>query len=139
MIGLVAIAVVAAIVWMLATGRFTTNGFIAVDRHGRYLSTLVDLAHERGLSAGIVTTSTVTHATPAAFTAHTNSRLEQPDIALQQAKESRPEVLLGGGSSYFLPEGQKSKRRDEGWIPHRKTTDSPRSATSRGWGPSSSS
>ncbi|NLI77298.1 MAG: alkaline phosphatase, partial [Candidatus Riflebacteria bacterium] len=51
---------------------------------------------------GIVTTTQVTDATPAAFAAHTSSRANQADIAAQLASAGL-RVLLGGGEDQFLP------------------------------------
>ena len=106
----------AAAATVMATGIFTTNGFVGQDPGGEHLATLIDLAHARGWSAGVVTTTSLTHATPAAFTAHSDSRLNKLEIAEQQVRESRPEVMLGGGSAYFLPAGSSSLRTDDGLI-----------------------
>jgi alkaline phosphatase len=106
----------AAAATAMASGVFTHNGAVGLDRLGRKRATLIDLAHTRGMSAGIVTTSSVTHATPAAFTAHAYSREQQIEIAARQVSDSPPEVLLGGGSTYFRPAGSSSRRDDGGLI-----------------------
>ncbi len=63
-------------------------------------------------AVGIVTTTETTDATPAAFVAHTRSRNDQSDIAGMFLK-AKPDVVLGGGSAYFLPKTHEhSKRRD---------------------------
>ena len=79
-------------------------------------------AEQRGLSTGIVTTTTVTHATPAACYAHSPERrwesdallpgkarqLGFPDIARQLLEFPHGdglEVVLGGGRKHFLPRG----------------------------------
>ncbi len=49
---------------------------------------------------GLVATSRITHATPAAMVAHVDSRNREEDIAVQLA-ESGVEVLLGGGGDRF--------------------------------------
>ncbi|CCG19867.1 alkaline phosphatase ec=3.1.3.1 [Taylorella asinigenitalis 14/45] len=69
----------------------------------------------RGMSVGIVTTSSVTDATPAAVTAHTRRRGDQDYIAHDFiADHHRPDVILGGGIRYFVPKAQAgSKRKDE--------------------------
>lgn len=85
----------------IATGALTYNGRIAVDLAGEPVETVVELAHSLGLSAGVVTTSSLPHATPAAFTAHESSRGRMRAIAEDQVREVRPEVMLGGGATYF--------------------------------------
>lgn len=62
---------------------------------------ILEAAKLHGLSTGIVTTSPVQHATPAAFTAHTISRNGYDDIAEQQVYQGL-DVVLGGGMVSLL-------------------------------------
>lgn len=84
----------------LATGVRTYNGAIGVgpDRVPRL--TVLEAAEGRGMATGLIATSALTHATPAAFAAHVPSRTMQMDIATQMAS-SGVDVLLGGGRRYF--------------------------------------
>lgn len=67
----------------------------------------------KGMSVGIVSTADVTDATPAAMAAHTRSRYESVAI-VDQFLQLQPEVLMGGGSAWFLPQSTPgSKRKDE--------------------------
>ena len=65
-------------------------------------------------SIGLVTTSNLTDATPAAFITHTRQRYKFNDIALDMFDSShRADVLLGGGLENYLPqEDAQSKRKD---------------------------
>jgi alkaline phosphatase len=63
--------------------------------------TILELARERGKSAGLVVTSTVTHATPAAFGAHVPRRGCENEIARQYIQVTGVEVILGGGAAKF--------------------------------------
>ncbi len=89
---------------------------------GRSLPTILELAERAGLSTGVVTTTTVTHATPAACYAHSPHRDWEddaqlpaqartagfPDIARQLIEFPHGdglEVVLGGGRRSFLPSG----------------------------------
>ena len=64
-------------------------------------------------SVGIVTTAEIEDATPGAVVAHTRKRADKQDIA-DMLFEQAPEVILGGGSAYFLPQSTPgSKRKDE--------------------------
>ena len=91
--------------------------------------TLAAMAETRGLSTGVVTTTRVTHATPAAVYAHTPDRnwLHDaalpawakdkgcPDIARQLVEFPQGDgidVVLGGGRASFLPETKGGKRQD---------------------------
>jgi len=86
----------------LSTGVKTYNGAIAVDVDKRPLKTVLEYAREKGLATGLVATSTITHATPAAFAAHVDSRSEYAEIARQMAAAGVT-VLFGGGRKHFLP------------------------------------
>ncbi|MGF1636374.1 MAG: alkaline phosphatase [Cyclobacteriaceae bacterium] len=83
-----------------STGEKTRNGYIGLNRNGRRLPTIVELANKNGMATGIIATSKINHATPAAFMAHQTSRLMYEEIALDIA-QSNVDVLIGGGSHNF--------------------------------------
>lgn len=68
----------------------------------------------RGMATGIVSTSNITDATPAAMVSHTRRRAEQNYIAQTMLEDKhRPDVILGGGSRHFIPmDVPGSKRKD---------------------------
>ena len=68
----------------------------------------------RGMATGIVSTSNITDATPAAMVSHTRRRAEQNFIAQNMLEDyHRPDVILGGGSRHFIPmDVPGSKRKD---------------------------
>ncbi len=86
----------------LATGVATDNKVIGLDPAGGRLVSLLEKAKAAGMRVGVVTTTSVTHATPASFTAHVPSRYDEPDIAVQQVVAD-VDVLLGGGARFFVP------------------------------------
>ncbi len=92
----------AAAATALATGHKTNNGMISITPEGEVLKTIIEEAEDKGLSTGLVTTSKITDATPAAFAAHTESRTREADIALDYLG-SGVDFFAGGGVSYFLP------------------------------------
>lgn len=99
----------------------------------QHITTLLELAENNNWATGIVTTTTVTHATPAASYAHSPERNWETDTDLpgnakangcrdiaRQFVEFKHgdgiDVLLGGGRSHFLPKGStrgKGKRSDD--------------------------
>ncbi len=87
----------------ISSGVKTRNGYVGVNPEGEPVETLLEQAMEAGKSVGLVTTSTVTDATPAAFAAHVENRDEQSEIARQYLEETRPDVILGGGRNYWGP------------------------------------
>lgn len=110
----------------MVTGVKTNDRLISVDQfvklgepdwqivqHHR-LKTVLEMAEERGLSTGVVSSARLTHATPAACYAHTSDRdwegdtngATVPDIARQLIEfpfGNGLEVALGGGREHFLP------------------------------------
>jgi len=96
----------------MATGEKTLVHWICVKDDGVTPNpTIVELAQKEGYAVGIITTMRLSHATPATFTAHSASRSDEENIALQQIK-LRPNLLLGGGMSYFLPASLGGARKD---------------------------
>jgi len=63
--------------------------------------TILETAKAMGKSTGLVVTSTVTHATPAAFGAHVPSRECENEIARQYVQVTEVDVILGGGVERF--------------------------------------
>lgn len=88
-----------------ATGVKTTNGTVGLDADGQSVANLVELAKAAGKSVGLVTTSQVTDASPAAFGSHVENRSEQSEIARQLIEDAQVDVILGGGEDRWLPEG----------------------------------
>ncbi len=93
-------------------GAKTDNGMIGQLPDGANCKTILELAEETGLSTGIVSTSGVTHATPASYAAHVPSRNMYSEIA-NQYLNSGMEVILGGGTEYFLPSSESDSRRED--------------------------
>lgn len=85
----------------LASGVKTYNGAIGVDEGKNSVPTILEQAKLAGKATGLVTTDSVTGATPASFAAHVEERDEEAEIARQYVQETRPGVILGGGGSYF--------------------------------------
>lgn len=94
-----------------ASGIKTYNGAVGMDTLRRPVGTLLEAAETNGLATGLVSTASITHATPAAFSAHVENRGSQLDIALQQS-EQEIEVLLGGGRQFFVPQQEGGERED---------------------------
>lgn len=131
----------------IVTGIKTGDRLISVNQHvvrgdhrtvaGNLATTILELAEQHGLATGVVTTTRLTHATPAACYAHTADRdweadadlpaearaADFPDIARQLIEfpyGNGVEVALGGGRGKFLPNttddpeetGKKGERLD---------------------------
>jgi len=89
----------------LATGSKTNNGVIGMDPNGLRVKSILEIAEQNGLGTGLVSTSSITHATPASFIAHQKSRGSYEDIAADFLKTDI-DVFIGGGYNHF------TKRKD---------------------------
>lgn len=95
----------------LATGTKTKNGAIGVDTLGNCVKSILEIAEENGLSTGLVSTSSITHATPASFIAHQSSRGSYEDIAKDFLKTDI-DIFIGGGIDHFARRKDKSNLLD---------------------------
>lgn len=87
----------------LATGEKTNNRMISVRPDSTVLVTLLEHAKVAGKSTGIVCTSSLTDATPAAFAAHVPLRYNYRAIAGWYVGGAA-DIFIGGGGRYFKPE-----------------------------------
>jgi alkaline phosphatase len=83
-----------------AAGEKTDNGHLSVAPDGSPLPTILEKAERAGLRTGLVATTHLMHATPAAFYAHNPDRGKYEDIALEFAS-SGVDVAIGGGRRYM--------------------------------------
>jgi len=92
-----------------ATGMNTQHSHLGMAADGQIQQNISEKARQAGKSIGIVATSEITHATPAAFAAHINNRRESASIAdlhfdLQWEDKPIVSVFLGGGESHLKRE-----------------------------------
>ena len=95
----------------MATGQKIVNHTISQDVAGNDLPTLLELFSAQKKLTGLVVTSEVVDATPAAFFAHVKNRKEKEKIA-EFFLKTKVDVILGGGKSFFLPKSEGGKRKD---------------------------
>ncbi|KGX86113.1 alkaline phosphatase [Pontibacillus litoralis] len=99
----------AAAATAMATGEKTYNGAVAVDNDKSEIKTVLEQSKENGMATGLVATSQINHATPASFGAHDEDRGNYNEIAddyydLLINDEHQVDVMLGGGTDYFVRE-----------------------------------
>jgi alkaline phosphatase len=90
----------------LATRIKSYNGAISVDHDHKPLTTMLEIAKAKGMKTGIVATSQINHATPAAFMAHNKTRKAYNEIADDYVDNKVngqfvADVMFGGGISFF--------------------------------------
>ena len=84
-----------------AVGIKTKNKSLGVgDSSGVAHANIIELVSLKGLATGLVSTSAITHATPAAFLVHINNRKQFDAIAMGFVN-APIDVIIGGGSQYF--------------------------------------
>ncbi|KAF9126985.1 hypothetical protein BGW39_006200 [Mortierella sp. 14UC] len=96
----------------------TYNAAIGVDPIGNPCGTILEAAKDLGMLTGLVVTSRITHATPAAFSAHVIHRDMESEIATQQIGDyplaRQVDLMLGGGRCFFLPNTTQGSCRTDG-------------------------
>ena len=84
----------------LATGYKTNNTFVGCTPDGVAVESLMDVAKAHGKATGVVVTTYLQHATPAAFYAHTENR-HNYHIITEQLVASSLDIAIGGGMGHF--------------------------------------
>ena len=85
----------------LASDHKTNNAMLGVNPDSIPVKTVLEALAEQGKKTGIVVTSYVTHATPAAFYAKVPHRKQYEDIAVQMAENPYINLIIGGGMKHF--------------------------------------
>src|SRR5699024_5104157 len=93
------------------------NGAISVDKNKEAVKTVLEDYKEAGRSTGLVATRQLTHATPAAFAAHNESREDEMDIAEQmtgtvevgEEEQQIVDVMLGRSRDLFQQKDKNGK------------------------------
>jgi alkaline phosphatase len=79
------------------------------------VETIAELVKRRdaGMGIGVVTNTEIEDATPAGMVAHVRRRSDYDEI-VRMFYEVKPDVMMGGGTGFFLPKADKAgKRKDE--------------------------
>lgn len=90
-------------------GRHVPNGMINAYPDGTKLRPIYDVLGAQGMRRGLVSTATITHATPAGFAVSIPNRDDEHIIA-QDYLAAGIDVILGGGDKFFSPTGRKDGR-----------------------------
>jgi len=97
----------------MSTGVKTTIGAIGVGPDGKPVRTAAQAAKAGGKRIGLITTSEIWDASPAAFSVHARNRSESASI-VDQYLAFEPFVIMGGGADFFLPKpaGKRGDGKD---------------------------
>ncbi len=91
------------------SGRHIWNGQINAFPDKTELRTLASLMQEAGVRTGLVTTTTITHATPSGFAISCIDR-DLEGLIAEKHLQSGVDVLMGGGNKFFSPLLRPDKR-----------------------------
>ncbi|ORX73579.1 alkaline phosphatase-like protein, partial [Linderina pennispora] len=98
-------------------GKKSYNGAIGVTDDEKPCGTVLEAAKLQGYKTGLVTTSRITHATPASFAAHVVDRDMEGLIAQHEIGDNvlgnKVDLLLGGGLCFFQPNTTKGSCRTD--------------------------
>jgi len=83
-----------------ASGVKTYNGAIGVADDSTEVETIVEIVSPKNIKSGVISTSSIVHATPASFYAHSLSRGFYEEIAADLAV-SDVDFFAGGGTKFF--------------------------------------
>lgn len=83
-----------------ASGIKTFNAAVGVADDSTKVKTLVEIVSPQHIKTGVISTSSIQHATPASFYAHTINRGRYEDIALDMV-DSDIDFFAGGGTKFF--------------------------------------
>jgi alkaline phosphatase len=85
------------------------NGSLNISPEGKENMPIWQKFKKKGKKAGVVTSVTVTHATPAGFCVNVKNRGSEQEIA-DQYLEIGLDVIMGGGTEHFSAETRKDKK-----------------------------
>jgi alkaline phosphatase len=94
-----------------STGRKTNNGALGLDKNNEVLENFTEIINRHGYVSSLISTSEITHATPAAYASHIDLRWKTDEISTQMM-DSNVMTILGGGRHFFIPEELGGKRSD---------------------------
>jgi alkaline phosphatase len=106
----------AAAATAMATGIKSYNAAIGVDSRHKPMMNLLELAEQMGKSTGVVTSVPFSHATPAGFVVHNNSRNNFKQIADDMLNKSAADVIMGCGNPFYNDDGKPKLLPDYKYI-----------------------
>lgn len=84
----------------IASGKKTKNGMLGMDSEKNQLTSILEILKQKGYQTALIATSSIVHATPAAFYAKVESR-RQYELIASQLMSSSVDFFIGGGKKYF--------------------------------------
>jgi len=100
----------------MATGVKTLNGSIGVDSDGNEIENISERVEKFGKASGVISSVMFSHATPAGFSVHNESRGNYEEIAKAMIKNSKLEVIMGGGHPLYDNDSQPQSENNYRYV-----------------------
>lgn len=84
----------------MACGVKTSNGMLGLNADSVRVQSIMEEAKTWNIATGLIVTSSIVHATPAAFYSHEPIRVNYENIALWLT-DHQPDLAIGGGKRFF--------------------------------------
>lgn len=92
----------ASVAWSI--GELVDNGRVGLTPDGRMPTPILMHAKQAGKSVGVVTTTRISHATPAGFVCNVPTNRDDENGISEQMVMRRLDLMMGGGGKFFSPE-----------------------------------
>lgn len=99
----------------MATGKKTYNASIGMDYNLNPIKSITELAIEKNMGTGVVTSVQFAHATPASFIAHNKHRNNYEEIA-REMLESEVDVIMGCGHPNYDEDGLERENKNYEYV-----------------------
>lgn len=84
----------------LACGIKTINGYVGLDHRKLPVQNIREFLAEKGKKTGLISTVSISDATPAAFGGHNENRKNMAEVSAEYI-ERKIDLIMGGGGKYF--------------------------------------
>ncbi|KJS17248.1 MAG: alkaline phosphatase [Peptococcaceae bacterium BRH_c4b] len=106
----------AAAATAMSTGFKTYDAAIGVDNDKQPLKNVLERAEELGKATGVITSVQFSHATPAGFVAHNESRNNYSEIANEMLQKSSTDVIMSAGHPLYDNDGKKASKTNYKYV-----------------------
>ena len=100
----------------LACGIKTKNGAVGITHDSEIVPNLRELFEDKGKKTGLISTVSITDATPAAFGSHVENRSNQSAIAEQFINDHNIDLIMGGGGKNFSADLRNTATQTKGYT-----------------------
>jgi len=100
----------------ISAGLKTYKGAIGLGPDKTPVKGVIEIAEQKGKATGVVTSVQFSHATPASFAAHNESRNNFEQIAKEMIYKSQLEVIMGCGNPDYDNDGKPTSKKEYKYV-----------------------